>query len=131
MESSGHKKFQNGKIYIIGNYIDDATYVGQTTQSLTKRFYNHMKSINASNKNTTRLCQKMIQLGIEHFYIEEIEKCPCDNIEELKKRERHYIRELQPVLQIPLRQVEEWRDDTEKQYRKEETTPSRKQSKVK
>ena len=35
----------------------------------------------------------MIELGVECFYIEEIEKCPCNDVEELQKRERHYILE--------------------------------------
>ena len=59
----------------------------------------------------------MLELGIEHFYIEEFEKCPCNDIEELRKRERHYIKEMQPVLnkQMPTRTVEEWRADN-KEY---------------
>ena len=35
----------------------------------------------------------MIELGVECFYIEEIEQCPCNDVEELQKRERHYILE--------------------------------------
>ena len=57
----------------------------------------------------------MIELGVECFYIEEIEKCPCNDVEELQKRERHYILERKPVLniQIPLRTMEEWRRDSQ------------------
>ena len=54
---------------------------------------------------------KMIEMGVEHFYIEEIEKCPCNDVEKLQKRELHYILERKPVLniQIPLGTMEEWK----------------------
>ena len=57
----------------------------------------------------------MIELGVECFYSEEIEKCPCNDVEELQKRERHYILERKPVLniQIPMRTTEEWRRDSQ------------------
>ena len=35
----------------------------------------------------------MVEYGIENFYIELIEAYPCENNEELRKREGHYIRE--------------------------------------
>ena len=112
MVSLGDKKFQNGKIYFIGNFIDDEIYIGSSCQSLQKRFQQHKDSMNSYKKNR-KLYVKMIELGIEHFYIEEIEKCPCNNLEELRKRERHYIKERQPILnkQIPTRTEKEWRAD--------------------
>ena len=57
----------------------------------------------------------MIELGVECFCIEEIKKCPCNDVEELQKRERHYILERKPVLniQIPMRTTEEWRRDSQ------------------
>ena len=36
----------------------------------------------------------MLKEGVENFYIELIEEYPCDNLEQLRKRERHYIREM-------------------------------------
>ena len=33
-----------------------------------------------------KLYAKMIELGVECFYIEEIEKCPCNDVEELQKK---------------------------------------------
>ena len=118
MVSLGDKKFQNGKIYFSGNFIDDETYIGSSCQSLQKRFQQHKDSMNSYKKNRT-LYVKMIELGIEHFYIEEIEKCPCNNLEELRKRERHYIIERQPVLntEIPLRTEKEWRADNKEYIR--------------
>ena len=36
----------------------------------------------------------MKEHGVEHFYIELIEEHPCENGEQLRKREGHYIREI-------------------------------------
>ena len=36
--------------------------------------------------------------GVEHFYIEFVEKCPCDDRSELRKKEGEYIRDLKPKL---------------------------------
>ena len=36
----------------------------------------------------------MNQLGVEHFYIELVEDCPCDRNEELLKREGEIIRSI-------------------------------------
>ena len=106
------KSFRTVKSTSLEIFIDDEIYIGSSCQSLQKRFQQHKDSMNSYKKNRT-LYVKMIELGIEHFYIEEIEKCPCNNLEELRKRERHYIIERQPVLntEIPLRTEKEWRAD--------------------
>jgi hypothetical protein len=118
MVSLGDKKFQNGKIYFIGNFIDDEIYIGSSCQPLQKRFQQHKDSLNTYKKNR-KLCVKILELGVEHFYIEEIEKYPCNDIEELRKRERHYILERKPVLntEIPLRTIKEWREDNKEYIR--------------
>ena len=87
----GDKKFQNGKIYFIGNYKDKDIYIGRTTQTLKRRFQRHKDNTRNDKVNSRKLYVKMLELGIEHFFIEEIEKCPCNCLEELEKRERHYI----------------------------------------
>ena len=115
MVSLGDKKYQKGKIYFIGNYVDDDIYIGSTTQTLKRRFNKHKIQIDNDKTKHRKLYAKMIELGVECFYIEEIEKCPCNDVEELQKRERHYILERKPVLniQIPLRTMEEWRRDSQ------------------
>ena len=117
VESS--RKYQEGKIYFIGNFVDDDIYIGSTCQPLGKRFRNHKDTMNNEVKMGRKLYTKMRHLGVEHFYIEELEKYPCLNNEELKKRERYYIMERQPILNIaiPTRTKEEWTEDNRERKR--------------
>jgi hypothetical protein len=87
------KSFQNGKIYTIRNTIDDDIYVGSTCQSLSKRMSFHRKDI-LKYIGKRKLYTHMNELGVDNFYIELIEECPCDNLEQLQKREGHFIREM-------------------------------------
>ena len=41
-----------------------------------------------------------IEHGVENFFIELIEKCPCNDIDELRRTEGKYTRELKPSLNI-------------------------------
>lgn len=109
MAKVGTKNLQNGTVYCIGNYIDSDIYIGSTTQTLTKKIQNHKDSINHAEKKERKRYTKMREVGKEHFFIEEIEKFPCNTAEELRKRERHYIKERQPALNkaIPARTKEE------------------------
>ena len=84
--------YQNGKIYQILNNIDDDVYVGSTCQTLSQRMTYHRSD--AKRGVVSKVYQKMREVGIEHFYIELIEVSPCNSIEELLKREGHFIREL-------------------------------------
>ena len=61
------------------------------------------------------------EFGKENFYIELIEEYPCENIEQLNKREGELIRELKPVLntQVAGRTIKEWREDN-KEYLRED-----------
>jgi hypothetical protein len=82
--------YQNGKIYVIRNHINDLVYIGATTQSLAKRFSVHK---DASRRNfTIQLYKAFQEIGIENFYIELIENCPCNSKNELHAREGFYIR---------------------------------------
>ena len=40
------------------------------------------------------ITKKMNALGVENFYIELVEECPCDNIEQLNRKEGEWIRKL-------------------------------------
>ena len=92
--ASSSKDYTNGRIYKILNYIDNEVYVGSTCQSLSKRMAYHRNDANKPMKQHRLLYTKLMDYGIENFYIELIETYPCENMEELRKREGHYIREV-------------------------------------
>lgn len=78
----------NGKIYIIKNYINNKVYIGQTIQSIEKRFYQHINPHGNNNKQI--ICKAIKKYGKDNFYIELIK----DNIqtyEELNNFEIFYI----------------------------------------
>ena len=87
------RDYTHGRIYKILNYIDNEVYVGSTIQSLSKRMAAHRADANKPMKQHRLLYTKMMECGIENFYIELIETYPCENMKELRKREGHYIRE--------------------------------------
>ena len=87
------RDYTNGRIYKILNYIDDTCYVGATIKPLSKRMAAHWVDANNPKNQHRPLYTKMKEYGIENFYIELLEAYPCENVEELRKREGHYIRE--------------------------------------
>jgi hypothetical protein len=90
-------KYKNGKIYTIRFYDDNnLIYVGSTIQSLYKRFADHKKNANyeKSKGYNMLLYRKMRETNIEDWYIELYENVPCDNKEQLNKREGEVIREI-------------------------------------
>ena len=107
-------KYQNGKIYAIRNYIDNDVYVGSTTYPLSKRMSEHR--IQMKNHPDRILYRKMNELGSEQFYIELVEQFPCDNSEQLHKKEGKYIKKFGTLnSQIAGRNNKEY----QKQYRKD------------
>ena len=78
-----------GKIYLISNDINSKVYIGQTIQSLKKRFNGHCcysKSDRSSNMYIKRAIHKY---GKEHFSIHLIEEIP---ISLLNEREQYWIK---------------------------------------
>ena len=109
------RNYQNGKIYCIRNNIDDDIYVGSTTQPLSKRMAWHRDARNHNKKKHLKIYQKMSSVENQDIFIELLEEFPCDNVEQLRKREGEYIRNMKPVLnqRIEGRTVEEWRKENE------------------
>ena len=74
-----------GFIYKISNTINDLVYIGQTRGTIEHRFAEH--------KNTepnTKLHRAMHELGVNNFYVEELESC---SNELLNEREKYWIQE--------------------------------------
>ena len=110
--------YSKGKIYKIYNIIDDDIYIGSTCcPLLSQRLAKHKSCINEPKRCNSKLYSKMKEIGKEHFFIELIfEYKDCENIDQLRKKEGEYIRELKPVLNkvINGRTHEEWKKDNPK-----------------
>lgn len=77
-----------GKIYLITNSVNSKVYVGQTVQSLKRRFNGHCcysKTDRSSNMHIKRAIHKY---GRDKFNIQLLEECP---IELLNDREKYWI----------------------------------------
>jgi hypothetical protein len=100
--------YQNGKIYKLVNNNDDDIYIGATCSTLTKRKYGHKKD--AGLHPDRRIYAHLNQVGWENVSIILIETCPCNNRNELSKRERYWVDKLKPVLNtaLPLRNKREY-----------------------
>lgn len=71
-----------GKIYLISNDINSKVYVGQTVQSLKKRFTGHCCHPKKNRSNNMAIVRAIHKYGREHFKIELVEECPIDKLDE-------------------------------------------------
>ena len=75
-------------IYKIINDINDKIYIGKTNFSIEKRWREHCNEYMKARVNARPLYRAIKKYGIEHFHIEEIEKC---SVEEASIREKYWI----------------------------------------
>ena len=104
--------YQDGKIYTIRNKNDTSLiYVGSTTQPLFKRFYEH-KSLYKNKLKFPNIKLYAIVEDWDDWHIELYEEFPCENKEQLLKREGEVIREIGTLnCKIAGRTPKEWFDD--------------------
>ncbi len=104
--------YEKGKIYTIRCRTDDKLiYVGSTIQPLAVRWGGH-KAVCKMEKHKNRLIYKTINENWDNWYIELYEEYPCENKEQLNKREGEVIRQIGSLnVCIPNRTTKEWRFD--------------------
>jgi hypothetical protein len=109
--------YQQGKIYKIGNAVNDECYVGSTTLPLLcmrmAEHRNNYKCLKAGGKICHTSSYTLFdRYGVENCRIELLETVPCNTKDELTKREGHYIRLLNCVNRyIAGRTKQEWYED--------------------
>lgn len=110
-----YQKSKIYKIYCPSN--PDEIYIGSTTNNrLSERMSKHRNTFNYKDKYThhyqTTAFILFEKYGIENCIIELIENCPCNNKDELKKREGFFIRQFNCVNRnITDRTREEYRQE--------------------
>ena len=77
-----------GYIYKISNDINDKVYIGKTLASISDRWKEHLSDMDKRKNEKRPLYSAMRKYGTSHFYIEEIEQCSNDIINE---RECYWI----------------------------------------
>ena len=102
--------YQNGKIYTIRCRSDNTLiYVGSTTMTLSKRMAEHRY---ASYTNNIRKLYQSVNGNWDEWYIELYEVYPCENKEQLNKREGEIIRDIGTLnYEIAGRTRKEWREE--------------------
>ena len=85
-------KYQNSKVYkIVSNCNPELVYYGSTYTTLSRRLSGHKGHYKLYLKEKYNYVTSFELLKLEHFEIILVESYPCDNVEELRKRERYYI----------------------------------------
>ena len=109
--------YQNGKIYTIRYRLDESLlYVGSTTQSLHKRWYEYKRRYDNENSCSynLKICKAMREKNdINNWYIELYELYPCNSKIELSQKEGETQRKLKPNLNVRIE------NRTRKEYREE------------
>ena len=108
--------YQEGKIYKIFNTITDDIYIGSTSQKLCEKMRQHRCDNRPMGKMNYPIYKAFREHGVENFFIELIEKCPCNDKDELRRKEGEYIRALEPSLNIRIEgRTEQEYDDKHKE----------------
>jgi hypothetical protein len=128
--------YKQGKIYTIRCKTDDTLiYVGSTVQSLSERMAKHRYD---SIKRSNNFFYQHID-DWDNWYIELYENFPCENKEELNKREGQIIREKGTLNKnIAGRTYKDWINDNKhkmdqyfKEYKENEVNKERKKERNK
>ena len=69
-----HVNYQEGKIY---NTMTDDIYIGSTSQKLCERMRQHRNDHKSKSHFNYPIYKAFREHGVENFFIEFIEKCPC------------------------------------------------------
>ena len=80
------------------NTVNDEIYVGSTTRKLCQRMADHRKPCNIKRHEQLPIYKAFMEPGVENSIIELIEKCTCNDNDELNKKEGEHIRQLKPSL---------------------------------
>jgi hypothetical protein len=117
-------KYENAKIYKITSIHSDLVYIGSTIQKLSSRKSGHMVSYKRWLNNGINYTSsyELIKLGDIDICL--IEEFPCENKEQLHKRERYYIENTNKCINIknPYFNIKEYREkhkEKAKEYMKD------------
>jgi hypothetical protein len=124
--------YQNGKIYKLVSFQTDKIYIGSTCEKLSVRKAKHKASYKMylDGKASYLTSFELLKLGDVDIVL--LENCPCENKEELHKKERFYIDTVNNCVNkfIPTRTGKEYYEDNREKI-KEKFKEYREQNKDK
>lgn len=86
-------KYQTqGKVYAIRSHQTEDIYIGSTCDTLPKRFYGHKAQFKRYRDGKGHYYTSFKMLEFDDAYIELFENCPCNDKNELTRREGELIR---------------------------------------
>ena len=80
--------YQKAKIYKLWSPSKKLVYYGSTTQTLSQRLAEHI----SKKKNKTETCNSHLVLECDDYKIELLEEYPCNNKQQLCRKEGEYIK---------------------------------------
>jgi hypothetical protein len=104
--------YQKAKIYKLWSPSKNLVYYGSTTQTLSQRLAKHISHYNCRTKNYS----SFIILDCEDYKIELVEEYPCNNKQQLEKKEGEYIKANECVnIFVPCRTPKEYYEQHKEQ----------------
>jgi len=105
-------KYQQGKIYALRSHQTSEIYIGSTIESLSKRKAKHKCAYKRYKNGKTSYVTSFKLMEYNDCYIELIENYPCNDKNELTRREGQLIREMDCLnKRIEGRSRQEYRQD--------------------
>lgn len=109
-------EFQLGKIYKLVCDKTDKFYIGSTTQPLCKRLADHNYGYKSYLLKKSNYVSSYDLYALGDIKIILIEECPCDNLNQLRARERQHI-ELNKLLLVNKNTPNTTKAENDKAYR--------------
>jgi|688.fasta_scaffold387977_2 hypothetical protein len=110
--------YQKSKIYKIFSPSKNLVYYGSTIQTLAQRLTDHKKHYNMFKNNNYHYVTSFKILECEDYKMELVEDYPCNNKEQLARKEGEYIRNNECVNRcIAGRTKDEWYVDNIKKIK--------------
>ena len=103
--------YKNGKVYCLRSHQTDDVYIGSTCTPLHKRLYYHRSDYTRWKDDKYHYVTSFKILEYDDAYIELLEDYPCERKEQLYKREKELIREMDRVnKRIECLSKRDWRE---------------------
>jgi hypothetical protein len=108
--------YSKGKIYALRSHQTDDIYIGSTIQALSVRIGEHKRTYKKYINGNSNSLTSFELIKYDDCYIELIEDYPCENKNQLEKREGELIRSMECVnKRIEGRTYKEYREDNKEQ----------------